>query len=244
MSAVVGTRRLRKEDPPLLTGEVEVRRRPRRARHAALRARAQPATRTPASARSTRRAAAAMPGVVAVFTGADLVDDWASPMPCAWPVTDDMKNPASPAGRGRARSATWATRSRSSSLRTRTRRATRSTRSIVDYEPARPGHRSRGRARRSCRHPRRSRDELVVHVGADTRSRRGRRRVRRRGAHGTRAVRAAAPDPGRHGSRAACAWCPQPFAEEYTIYSSTQIPHILKIMLGHHAAACPSTSCG
>ena len=38
-------------------------------------------------------AAAAMPGVVAVYTGADLADAWAAPMPCAWPVTDDMKNP-------------------------------------------------------------------------------------------------------------------------------------------------------
>ena len=34
-----------------------------------------------------------MPGVVAVYTGADLQDLWAAPMPCAWPVTADMKNP-------------------------------------------------------------------------------------------------------------------------------------------------------
>src|SRR5690606_9578262 len=34
------------------------------------------------------------PGVVAVYTGADVRDLWAAPMPCAWPVTDDMKNPA------------------------------------------------------------------------------------------------------------------------------------------------------
>jgi aerobic carbon-monoxide dehydrogenase large subunit len=39
-------------------------------------------------------AAAAAPGVVAVFTGADLAGEWGSPMPCAWPVTADMKNPA------------------------------------------------------------------------------------------------------------------------------------------------------
>ena len=40
-------------------------------------------------------AAAAMPGVRHVFTGADLRDGgaWANPMPCAWPVTDDMKAP-------------------------------------------------------------------------------------------------------------------------------------------------------
>ena len=30
-------------------------------------------------------AAKAAEGVVAVFTGADLRDDWAAAMPCAWP---------------------------------------------------------------------------------------------------------------------------------------------------------------
>ena len=38
-------------------------------------------------------AAQAMPGVRHVFTGADLRDAWANPMPCAWPVTEDMKAP-------------------------------------------------------------------------------------------------------------------------------------------------------
>ena len=38
-------------------------------------------------------AAKASPGVVAVFTGADLRDDWKAAMPCAWPVTEDMKSP-------------------------------------------------------------------------------------------------------------------------------------------------------
>ena len=85
---------LRKEDPALLTGEA-------RytddlvipgALHLAV-------VRSPyAHARITvdrhLGAAAAMPGVVAVYTGADLRDDWAAPMPCAWPVTEDMKNPA------------------------------------------------------------------------------------------------------------------------------------------------------
>ncbi|MGH9230309.1 MAG: xanthine dehydrogenase family protein molybdopterin-binding subunit [Acidimicrobiales bacterium] len=36
-------------------------------------------------------AALAIPGVRHVFTGADLRDGWAAAMPCAWPVTDDMK---------------------------------------------------------------------------------------------------------------------------------------------------------
>jgi len=37
--------------------------------------------------------AMAMPGVVAVYTGADLEGAFAGPLPCAWPVTPDMKNP-------------------------------------------------------------------------------------------------------------------------------------------------------
>ncbi len=32
-------------------------------------------------------------GVVAVFSGADLAEDWAGGMPCAWPVTEDIKMP-------------------------------------------------------------------------------------------------------------------------------------------------------
>ncbi len=89
---VVGTRRLRREDPVLLTGEarfvddlpvtgalhVKVIRSP--FAHASIRS-------------IDTDAARAMPGVVAVFTGADLRGDWQTPLPCAWPVTADMKNP-------------------------------------------------------------------------------------------------------------------------------------------------------
>jgi carbon-monoxide dehydrogenase large subunit len=32
-------------------------------------------------------------GVVAVLSAADLRDDWKAAMPCAWPVTEDMRNP-------------------------------------------------------------------------------------------------------------------------------------------------------
>ena len=38
-------------------------------------------------------AARAAEGVLAAFSGADLRDEWKAPMPCAWPVTEDMKNP-------------------------------------------------------------------------------------------------------------------------------------------------------
>jgi aerobic carbon-monoxide dehydrogenase large subunit len=89
---VLGTRRVRKEDPALLTGEAKyvddlvV----PGALHMAV-------VRSPhANARISgvdTAAAKAMPGVVDVLTGADLRDEWAAPLPCAWPVTDDMKNP-------------------------------------------------------------------------------------------------------------------------------------------------------
>jgi aerobic carbon-monoxide dehydrogenase large subunit len=39
-------------------------------------------------------AARAAEGVVAAFSGTDLAGDWAGGMPCAWPVTEDIKVPA------------------------------------------------------------------------------------------------------------------------------------------------------
>ena len=39
------------------------------------------------------KAATDAQGVVAVLTAADLRDDWKAPLPCAWPVTEDMKSP-------------------------------------------------------------------------------------------------------------------------------------------------------
>jgi carbon-monoxide dehydrogenase large subunit len=90
--AHIGQRRLRKEDPKLLTGE---------GRYiddlAIPGALWMGMVRSPmAHARITGvdlRAALAQPGVVAAFSGADLAPDWAAPMPCAWPVTEDMKSP-------------------------------------------------------------------------------------------------------------------------------------------------------
>jgi carbon-monoxide dehydrogenase large subunit len=92
-AGVLGQRLLRREDPALLTGEAKYTSDMHvpGALHLAV-------LRSPyAHARITSidvSAAAAMEGVVAVYTGADLSDAWAAPMPCAWPVTEDMKNPA------------------------------------------------------------------------------------------------------------------------------------------------------
>ena len=47
--------------------------------------------------------AKASPGVVAVYTGADLADD-VGPMPCGWPLSPDDKVPEYQPGRGRTRS--------------------------------------------------------------------------------------------------------------------------------------------
>ncbi|MGB9344594.1 MAG: xanthine dehydrogenase family protein molybdopterin-binding subunit, partial [Ilumatobacteraceae bacterium] len=91
-TAVIGTRVLRKEDPVLLTGEA-VFANDMKVPGALFMA----VLRSPyASAKIVSidtTAAAAMPGVQAVYTGADLADLWAAPMPCAWAVTEDMLNP-------------------------------------------------------------------------------------------------------------------------------------------------------
>lgn len=89
---VLGTRRVRKEDPALLTGEakyVDDLVVPGALHMAVVRS---PHAHARISGVDTA-AAKAMAGVVDVLTGADLRDEWAAPLPCAWPVTDDMKNP-------------------------------------------------------------------------------------------------------------------------------------------------------
>jgi len=90
---VIGQRMLRREDPALLTGEAKF------VNDLAIPGALHLAVlRSPyAHARIVSidvSDAASMPGVVAVYTGKDLHSTWAAPMPCAWPVTPDMKNPA------------------------------------------------------------------------------------------------------------------------------------------------------
>ena len=89
---ILGTRTLRKEDPRLLSGEAKFTDDlviPGALYMALLRS-------TVAHAKIVSidtEAAKEAPGVVAVYTYEDLKEDWAGPMPCAWPVTPDMKNP-------------------------------------------------------------------------------------------------------------------------------------------------------
>ena len=92
-NTVIGTRMLRREDPALLTGEGKYTNDlniPGALHLAVLRS---PYAHAKIISIDTS-AAKALPGVVAVYTGAELASEWAGPMPCAWPVTPDMKNPA------------------------------------------------------------------------------------------------------------------------------------------------------
>ncbi len=92
-TGVLGTRMLRKEDPALLTGEARFTADlaiPGALHLAVIRS---PYARARIVSVDTS-AARAHAGVRAAYSGADLADLWAGPMPCAWPVTADMKNPA------------------------------------------------------------------------------------------------------------------------------------------------------
>jgi carbon-monoxide dehydrogenase large subunit len=91
-TAVIGQRLLRREDPALLTGEARFTNDLDVPGALFLAVARSPYAHARISSVDTSAAAAA-DGVVAVYSGADLAGDWAAPMPCAWPVTDDMKNP-------------------------------------------------------------------------------------------------------------------------------------------------------
>jgi aerobic carbon-monoxide dehydrogenase large subunit len=103
MGRYVGSRMLRKEDAPLLTG-----------RGSYVDNLALPGmvwisiVRSPiAHARINRvdtSAALKLPGVVAAWSGADLADQWAAGLPCAWPVAPETKIPDHwPVAKDRAR---------------------------------------------------------------------------------------------------------------------------------------------
>lgn len=91
---VMGTSRLRKEDPKLLTGEgkfVDDIHAPGELWMGMVRS---PYAHAKILSIDTTEAAAA-PGVHSVYTGEDLAEMglWLAPLPCAWPVTPDMVNP-------------------------------------------------------------------------------------------------------------------------------------------------------
>jgi carbon-monoxide dehydrogenase large subunit len=227
--SVLGTRLVRKEDPELLTGE---------ARYVddltVPGALWLGLVRSPhAHARITNvdtSAAATMPGVRHVFTGADLADAWAAPMPCAWPVTADMKAPEHhPVARDKACYVGDIVAVVVADSRYAARDATEAVDvtyeelpAVVDLEDAKS-------------------DRVVIHDAlgtntsyvweltpdaaavdqafADARHRVSETYLQQR-------LIPAAMEP------RGVAVVPQPHGGEFTIYSATQIPHILKVMLG------------
>jgi carbon-monoxide dehydrogenase large subunit len=88
----VGRSILRKEDPELLTGQARYTENltaPGMVWMAVVRS---PFAHAKIDRIDTSKAAA-MSGVVAVFTAADLEDEWGGPLPFVWPITEDIKVP-------------------------------------------------------------------------------------------------------------------------------------------------------
>ncbi len=228
-SAVLGTRRLRKEDPALLTGEAKFTNDLHipGALHLAL-------VRSPyAHARILGvdlAPALAMPGVVAAYSGADLMGLWAGPMPCAWPVTADMKNPAHyPVAVGKATYMGDAVACVLATSEAAARDAVEAV--VVDYE-ALPAVVDLDDALS---------DRVIIHEGEGTnRSYTWDLKVEGTEGQVDAAFAAAAYTVSEHYVQQrlipmameprAVAAVPQPFGGDITLYSATQIPHILKVM--------------
>ncbi len=228
--SVLGTRMLRKEDPALLTGEAKFTNDlliPG-ALHLAL-------VRSPyAHARIVGidlSAALAMPGVVAAYGGADLMDLWAAPMPSAWPVTADMKNPAHyPVATSKVTYVGDAVAVVLATSETAARDAVEAV--VVDYE-ALPAVIDLKDALS---------DRVVIHEGEGT-NRTFTWDLKVEGHEGQvdEAFANATYTVSEHYVQQrlipmameprAIAAVPQPFGGDITLYSATQIPHILKVMV-------------
>jgi len=225
---VIGTRQLRREDPALLTGSVrfvddlvvpgalhvKIVRSP--FAHARIRS-------------IDTSAATAMPGVVAVLTGADLASEWQTPLPCAWPVTPDMKNPPHwPLAVDEVRHAGEAVAAVVAETRAGARDAMEAIE--IDYEPL-PAALDLEQALS---------DEALVHgdLGTNTSytwsltpDSERLEQAFRDAAHVVRArfvqqrLIPMAMEP-----RGVCV-VPEPYGGDFTVYSATQIPHILKLQL-------------
>ncbi len=224
----IGTRMLRREDARLLTGEakytadLDI----PGALHLAI-------LRSPyAHARISRvdlSGALASPGVAAAYSGADLQEQWATPMPCAWAVTEDMLNPPHyPVAVGTANYVGDAVAV--VLARTEAEAHDALEQIVVDYEPL-PAVVDLEAALA---------DTVLVHDDLGTNTSYTWELV-----IGAEAVDAAFVDaaftvkerylqqrliPMAMEPRAVAA-VPQPFGGDLTLYSATQIPHILKVMV-------------
>jgi aerobic carbon-monoxide dehydrogenase large subunit len=225
---VIGTPLRRREDPALLTGEAKFANDLNipGALHLAV-------LRSPyAHARITGvdvSGALNEPGVVAAYSGADLQSAWAAPMPCAWPVTADMKNPAHyPLAVGKA---CYVGDGVAAVLATSEAAAQDALGSIdVQYE-ALPAVIDLEEALA---------DNVIIHEDLGTNKsytwdlKIGEEAVDAAFASAAHTVKERyvqqrlipmAMEP------RACVAVPQPFGGDMTLYSATQIPHILKVMV-------------
>ncbi|MEY4607324.1 MAG: hypothetical protein RLY45_2084 [Actinomycetota bacterium] len=229
-TAVLGSRLLRKEDPALLTGEAKFANDLNipGALHLAL-------VRSPYAHAHIKKvdtsAATASPGVVAVYTGAEAQSLWASPMPSAWPVTADMKNPPHyPLAVGKVNYVGDAVACVLANSETAARDAAELV--DVDYEPL-PAVVDLEDALS---------DRVVIHADAGT-NKCYTWDLKIEGTPGQvdEAFKSAAYTvkgryvqqrliPAAMEPRALVA-VPQPFGGDITLYSATQIPHILKVMV-------------
>ncbi|MFM7253808.1 MAG: xanthine dehydrogenase family protein molybdopterin-binding subunit, partial [Ilumatobacteraceae bacterium] len=229
-TAVLGSRLLRKEDPALLTGEAKYANDLNipGALHLAL-------VRSPYAHAAIKKidtsAATASPGVVAVYTGAEAQSLWASPMPSAWPVTADMKNPPHyPLAVGKANYVGDAVACVLATSETAARDAAELV--DVDYEPL-PAVVDLEDALS---------DRVVIHSSEGT-NKCYTWDLKIEGTPGQvdEAFKSAAYTvkgryvqqrliPAAMEPRALVA-VPQPFGGDITLYSATQIPHILKVMV-------------
>jgi carbon-monoxide dehydrogenase large subunit len=235
---VFGSRLLRKEDPALLTGEAQFvadLQVPGALHLAFVRS-------TVAHARIASvdvSAARTMPGVVAAFTGADLEADWAAPLPCAWPVTADMKSPRHlPLAVSKVCHTGDAVAVVAAESEYQAKDAAEAV--FVEYDPL-PAVIDLEEA---------ASDRMVIHddlgtnvayrwelvpdaEAVDAAFSAAAHRVQARYVQ-QRLIPAAIEPRG-------VVVVPQPFGGEYTVYSATQIPHILKIMLAI-TSGIPETS--
>jgi carbon-monoxide dehydrogenase large subunit len=223
----MGSRLLRREDAPLLTGEAKFTDDltiPGALHLAVLRSPYAHATINSVDLTTAR----SMPGVVAAYSGADLADEWESPMPCAWTVTEDMKNPphhplatttANYVGDGVA------------AVLARTEAQARDAVEaiVVDYTPL-PAIADLEAALR---------DDALVHEDLGTNRSYTWELVIGAEAIDEAFANAAYTVDERFVQQRlipmameprACAAVPEPFGGGMTLYSSTQIPHILKVM--------------
>ena len=172
--------------------------------------------------------AASAPGVVAVYTGEDLRPEWGGPLPCAWPVTEDMKNPEHwPVAIGKAAYVGDAV----AVVVAETRQAAADAVGLVevDYEEL-PAVVDLEDA---------ASDRVVIHEAVGTNKsytwelKPNEEAVEAAFAAATHTVKERYIQqrliPSAMETRGVCV-VPAPFGGDFTVYSSTQIPHIAKVL--------------